>query len=182
MPGEEITSISGSAGYGFDSITFKTSKGRVLGPYGFDYETNGPRWSFTGPIYGFYGTTCSIDAGCLLTGGNGVINGLGIYTAASSPTPPPPPILQTTFRKDVWTALYSRGKSPWDDGLHPGTSVSTQCRAPVHTHYLWKWGIGVYIGCSINGFNKLAPHFLLESITMCAFQYKQVGLQIHPAL
>jgi hypothetical protein len=122
LPGEQITSISGTAGWGFDSIIYKTSQGRVLGPYGFDHAA---RWSFTGPIYGFYGTTFPMS-GCPWRGAEGAINGLGVYTAASSsllpslplPSPHLPIFLPALVRNHTLKTSYLTVKASWDYGSH----------------------------------------------------------------
>eukprot|EP00884_Botryococcus_braunii_P000119 jgi/Botrbrau1/10107/Bobra.20_2s0014.1 len=74
--GEQINSVTGRSGTMIDQLTFKTSLGRTYGPVG---GNGGGSFSFTGPVYGFFGFTFS-----------GCVSGLGFWTLASALSPPPP--------------------------------------------------------------------------------------------
>jgi Jacalin-like lectin domain len=85
---EQIAGVSGLASDVIYSLTFKTSLGKTYGPTG---GNAGTAFTFTGPVFGFFGTIA-----------NGCVAGLGFWTLATSipppplspppPVPPPPPL------------------------------------------------------------------------------------------
>ncbi len=90
--GEVITRIDGKAGHGWNSVTFITNKGtnRSFG----NPHSGGVPYTFSGPVYGFTGSICVAQEGCPFEGGDGFINGLGVWTrdpGPPAPTRPPPP-------------------------------------------------------------------------------------------
>jgi hypothetical protein len=111
LPGEFISSMWGSAGWGLNNILFLTSQGRVLGPYG-SYNDFG-QWKYTGPVYGFFGSTC--NHGCEAQ--QGCLNGLGAWTIPSIV----PQIDRNLIPSSAWLAPYYKDPTTtWDDGPHPG--------------------------------------------------------------
>ncbi len=118
LKGEVITNITGKAGHGWNFATFYTSLGNKteLG----SKHSGGDAWNVTGPVYGFFGSTCVKEQGCPFEGGDKFINGLGVWAAA-----PPPPTPGPAVRADAWNThtFHKAGYSDWDDGAHPGDSA-----------------------------------------------------------
>eukprot|EP00884_Botryococcus_braunii_P022927 jgi/Botrbrau1/9318/Bobra.0086s0004.1 len=84
LPGEQLTGAFGSVGRALEVISFRTSLGRTLGPYG-GGNAGGTPFSFSGGIYSFSGAV-SLDLGAL--------SGIAFWTNRSALTPPPPPSTQ----------------------------------------------------------------------------------------
>eukprot|EP00884_Botryococcus_braunii_P011828 jgi/Botrbrau1/20646/Bobra.113_1s0070.1 len=79
--GEQLVGVSGVFGQAIQQLTFVTSLGRTLGPYGANPATGSP-FSFTGKIYSFAGVN-SEDLSA--------VSALAFWTeAVNRPVPPPP--------------------------------------------------------------------------------------------
>lgn len=143
--GEYIAAWNGSYGltrFGGDwfmrSLAFRTSLGRILGPFGKPNEGYGFVQRFPGKAYSFYGLTASY-------GGVYCLNAIGAWTDAASPPPappfrPPPPPRPAAPSLPQWnngrTQTYMwgyNGEVAWDDGpFHPGALSSHPSHAPAN--------------------------------------------------
>eukprot|EP00884_Botryococcus_braunii_P019957 jgi/Botrbrau1/6645/Bobra.104_2s0032.1 len=81
LPGEQFSGASGFTGTALQQISFTTSQGRSLGPYGGTFPTGTP-FSFSGSIYSFAG---SVSARL------GSLSAIAFWTDTSATIPPPPP-------------------------------------------------------------------------------------------
>eukprot|EP00884_Botryococcus_braunii_P022459 jgi/Botrbrau1/8898/Bobra.0148s0015.1 len=79
-PGEQLAGAFGVSGLAIQELSFLTTSGRTLGPFGGGY-TGGRPFSFSGKIYSFFGTSSSVL---------GAFTGIGFWTDISPPPPPPP--------------------------------------------------------------------------------------------
>jgi hypothetical protein len=150
LPDETITGLWGNSGAGFNSLYISTTRGRTLGRYGGTGGTPFP--SFSGPVYGFFGTCCWSGATV-----NKCIAGLGVWSAYLPPPPLPPsppqaaPPLPALFQTNIWTAPWATASSTtWDDGAHTGgCSAPPPGRSPVPLSSLSlqsTWGLNRSLG------------------------------------
>eukprot|EP00884_Botryococcus_braunii_P011613 jgi/Botrbrau1/20452/Bobra.145_2s0016.1 len=121
--GEQIVAVNGT--FNADwllSLTFRTSTGRLIGPYG--ASTSGTVFRFLGPVYSFFG---GIKVNGL------ALSGIGFWTDAPPPPPappqrspppfsppfparPPPPNLNR-IKSNPYGFIDSTGSGWWDDTL-----------------------------------------------------------------
>jgi hypothetical protein len=106
---EQIVGMFGSAGGLIYSIGFRTSLGRVYGPWG---STRGDPFSYPGVVYGFYGGEKW-----------GSIAAIGAWVAILTPPPPPSPPLPASppppTRGMLKSPLFGASGDltvEWDDG------------------------------------------------------------------
>eukprot|EP00884_Botryococcus_braunii_P018986 jgi/Botrbrau1/5771/Bobra.0134s0038.2 len=111
LQNETLTAAVGTWTSCITQLSFNTSFARVLGPFG---QSAGQQWSFTGPIYGLYGTFNPYYlAPCIST--------IGFYTSIPPPPPPVSPIPPV-----VQTPIFTSGAAPtFDDGAHAAISSIT---------------------------------------------------------
>jgi hypothetical protein len=118
-PGEQITGVNGTYDtYRLTSLAFRTSRGRILGPYA---SISGTGWVFRGVVYSFFGATTSVNQVV------GLAN-LGFWYPAPPPPPapparPPPPAAPRPSGPPAWnwgrvqTYIYGyTGQVTFNDG------------------------------------------------------------------
>jgi hypothetical protein len=118
-PGEQITGVNGTSDYyRLTSLAFRTSSGRILGPYA---SISGSGWVFRGVVYSFFGATTSANQVV------GLAN-LGFWYPAPPPPPapparPPPPAAPRPSGPPAWnlgrvqTYVYGyTGQVTFNDG------------------------------------------------------------------
>lgn len=91
-PGEYVTEVFGSTRDTVSSLGFKTSQGRVIGPWG---SSEGTPFAVAGQATGFYGGLAAGDLVCI-----------GLYTQQSARVQGPL----------KGAPLWSAGVTTWDDG------------------------------------------------------------------
>jgi hypothetical protein len=105
--GEYVTEVFGTTGDRLNSLGFKTSQGRSVGPWG---SSAGTSFAVAGQVMGFYGGLSAGNLACI-----------GVYTQQNARVQGPL----------VGTALGSAGVSIWDDGPSFTSTLQSCCTSPL---------------------------------------------------